>query len=450
MQFFNIPALLPQFFPSPLYWLSSGLIWNLLYGSVYLLLFSRLSNIHFKWWYFIIAGFIYSFAISLVGNILVILIMLLIIYYFVVHRQISFNIIGNQFIYANFILLITFGCFGSLITFLYNLLVKVPNYNFVYYVLGNLKIIVSFCIAYGIIIWTKKLFNSYINNVVIPYPVLAWIISILMLTFLLYEFRVNGGGHPNKLPITIAVTLSYGIIALIAIKGFTNYYRQKALATTLKFEVDNLQYYTSHIEEMYDELRRFRHDYKNVLYSLTGSLENNDVTEARNILNRVLIPSEDSITQKTSVLSQLENIQNLDLKSLIYNKAMTALKDNLKLTIEIDEPIKFSNVIEPLDLIRILSNLLDNAIKAAKQSKDRQVSISLFTKDNNQWIIVGNSTKTKSLNLQQLSNNHNNLESTHGLGLKNLRMILARYPQVQHELSSKNYWFQQVIVIPSK
>ena len=271
-----------------------------------------------------------------------------------------------------------------------------------------------------------------------------------MLTFLLYEFRVNGGGHPNKLPITIAVTLSYGIIALIAIKGFTNYYRQKALATTLKFEVDNLQYYTSHIEEMYDELRRFRHDYKNVLYSLTGSLENNDVTEARNILNRVLIPSEDSITQKTSVLSQLENIQNLDLKSLIYNKAMTALKDNLKLTIEIDEPIKFSNVIEPLDLIRILSNLLDNAIKAAKQSKDRQVSISLFTKDNNQWIIVGNSTKTKSLNLQQLSNNHNNLESTHGLGLKNLRMILARYPQVQHELSSKNYWFQQVIVIPSK
>ena len=129
---------------------------------------------------------------------------------------------------------------------------------------------------------------------------------------------------------------------------------------------------------------------------------------------------------------------------------MTALKDNLKLTIEIDEPIKFSNVIEPLELIRILSNLLDNAIKAAKQSKDRQVSISLFTKDNNQWIIVGNSTKTKSLNLQQLSNNHNNLESTHGLGLKNLRMILARYPQVQHELSSKNYWFQQVIVIPSK
>lgn len=450
MQFFNIPALLPQVFPSPLYWFSSGVIFNLLYGSAYLLLFSRLSSIHFKWWYFIIAGFIYAFAISLVGNILAILIMLLTIYYFVVHRQISFNIIGNQFIYANFILLITFGCFGTLITSLYNLLVKVPNYNFVYYVLGNLKIIVSFCVAYGIIIWTKKLFNSYINNVVIPYPVLAWIISILMLTFLLYEFRVNGGGHPNKLPITIAVTLSYGIIALIAIKGFTNYYRQKSLATTLKFEVDNLQYYTSHIEEMYDELRRFRHDYKNVLYSLTGSLENNDVTEAKNILNRVLIPSEDSITQKTSVLSQLENVQNLDLKSLIYNKAMTALKDNLKLTIEIDEPIKFSNVIEPLDLIRILSNLLDNAIKAAKQSKDRQVSISLFTKDNNQWIIVGNSTKTKSLNLQQLSNNHNNLESAHGLGLKNLRMILARYPQVQHELSSKDYWFQQVIVIPSK
>lgn len=449
MQFFNIPALLPQFFPSPLYWLSSGLIFNLLYGSAYLLLFSRLSQIHFKWWYFIIAGFIYSFAISLVGNILAILLMLLSIYYFIVHRHLSFNIIGNQFIYANFILLITFGCFGSLITFLYNILVKVPDYNFVYFVLGNLKIFVSFCIAYGIIVWTQKLFNSYINTVIIPYPVLAWIISVLMLTFLLYEYRVNGGGHPNKLPITIAITLSYGIIAIVAIKGFTNYYQQKALATTLKFEVDNLQYYTSHIEEMYDELRRFRHDYKNILYSLTGSLETNDIAEAKNILNRVLAPSEDRITQKTSMLSQLKNIQNLDLKSLIYNKAMTALKDDLKLAIEIDEPIKFSNVVEPLDLIRILSNLFDNAIKGAQRSVDQKINISLFTKDHQQWIIVGNSTEVKALNLQKLYNRHNDLESTHGLGLKNLQMILARYPQVQHELSSNNYWFQQVIIIPT-
>lgn len=375
--------------------------------------------------------------------------MLLIIYYFVSHRQISFNIIGNQFIYANFILLITFGCFGSIITFLYNISVKVPNYNFVYYGLGDLRIIVSFIIAYGIVKWTQKLFDKYISTVVIPYPILAWTISILMLTFLLYQYRVNGGGHPIKLPVTIAITLSYGIIALLAIKGFTNYYQYKALATTLNFEVNNLQYYTSHIEEMYDELRHFRHDYKNVLYSITGSLANNDVTGAKAILNQVLVPFEKAITQKTSVLSQLENVQDLGLKSLIYNKAITALNDNLTVSIEVDEPIKFTRVIEPLDLIRILSNLLDNAIKASKQSKAKKINISLFTNDNQQWIVIGNSTKTKALNLQQLSS-HNNLENAHGLGLKNLQMILARYPQVQHELSSDNYWFEQKIIIPTK
>lgn len=450
MQFFNIPALLPQFFPSLLYWFSSGIIFNLLYGSAYLILFSRLSHLHFKWWYFIIAGFLYSFAISLVGNILVIFIMILIIYYFVVHQRISFNVIGNQFIYTNFILLITFGCCGSLITALYNLCVKVPNYNFVYYVLGNFRIVVSFCVAYGIISKTRKLFDKYVNAVVIPYPILAWIVSILMLTFLLYQYRVNGGGHPMKLPVTIAITFAYGIVALVAIKGFTNYYQYKALSTTLQSEVDNLQYYTSHIEEMYDELRRFRHDYKNVLYSLTGSLENNDIAEAKGILNRVLVPSEKAVTQKASVLSQLENVQDLELKSLIYNKAISALDDDLTVAIEIAEPIKFAKVIAPLDLVRILSNLLDNAIKAAKQSAAKKISISLFDKDHQQWIIVGNSTKDETLNLQQLSANHGNLESVHGLGLKNLQMILARYPQVHHELSSNNYWFEQMITIPTK
>lgn len=449
MQFFNIPALLPQFFPSPLYWFSSAIVWNLLYGSAYLLLFSRLSHVHIKWWYYIIAGLLYSFAISLIGNILAIVIMLLIIYYFVIHRRVPFNIVGTQFIYANFILLITFGCFGSIITNLYNLSVKIPNYNFVYYVLGNVKIIVSFLIAYGIIVGTQKLFDKYVNTVAIPYPILAWIINILMLTFLIYEFMVNGGGHPAKLPITIGITVGYGCVALAAIKAFTNYYQYKSLATSLQFEVNNLQYYTSHIEEMYDEMRHFRHDYKNVLYSLTGALENNNIDEAKRVLNQVLVPSERAITQKASVLSQLENVLNLDVKSLIYNKAFTALSDGLTVTIEVAQPIKFTKEIAPLDLIRILSNLLDNAINAAKQSNDKKVNISLFAKNKQQWIVIGNSMKEKAINLQQISNNRNSLRNAHGLGLKNLRMILARYPQIQHEISSNDYWLEQQIIIPT-
>ena len=29
-------------------------------------------------------------------------------------------------------------------------------------------------------------------------------------------------------------------------------------------------------------------------------------------------------------------------------------------------------------------------------------------------------------------------------------MVLARYPQVQHEVSSNNYWLEQSIIIPQK
>ena len=168
------------------------------------------------------------------------------------------------------------------------------------------------------------------------------------------------------------------------------------------------------------------------------------------MLNQVITPSEKAVTQKESVLGQLKNVLNLDVKSLLYNKVLGALEDNLNVAVEISEPVKFTNTVAPLDLIRILSNLMDNAIKAAKQSKDKKVSVALFVKNHQQWIVIGNSTQEKALNLQQLSNSHGNLESSHGLGLKNLQMILARYPQVQHEVSSNNYWLEQSIIIPQK
>lgn len=224
----------------------------------------------------------------------------------------------------------------------------------------------------------------------------------------------------------------------------------KTMVDDQQIELNNLRLYTSHIESMYDDLRRFRHDYKNVLYSLTGALENDDIQQSKEILNRVLKPSEQELSNKASVLGRLVNIQNLDVKSLVYSKVMKAIEAGVDFQAEIAQPFKFGSLMDQLDVDRVLSILLDNAINAAKLSKDKQVNLSLFEKSGLQYIVVGNSTKDRELDLQKLDRDVRriNLTDNHGIGLKNLRMILSRYPSVTKEETSQDYWFKQVIRIP--
>lgn len=215
-------------------------------------------------------------------------------------------------------------------------------------------------------------------------------------------------------------------------------------------ELNNLRIYTSHIEALYDNLRHFRHDYKNVLYSLTGALNNRDVDQAQDILNRVLKPSEENVSMRTAVLGRLANIQDLGIKSLVYSKVMEALNHDIDIQVEVEKPFKFSETMEQLDIVRVIAILLDNAINGAINAGKKKVRFSLFEKDNLQYLVVENSIKEEYLNLQALEKNSRsvNFGNDHGLGLKNLRMILARYPSVTKETSSQDYWFNQMIIIP--
>lgn len=92
--------------------------------------------------------------------------------------------------------------------------------------------------------------------------------------------------------------------------------------------------------------------------------------------------------------------------------------------------------------------LFDNAINAAIQSEKKQINFSFFTKDDAEYIVVGNSTKEERVDLQKLSGSFKGLSSSrHSLGLQNLRILLAKYPFIQHNNSANHYWVEQVLII---
>lgn len=250
---------------------------------------------------------------------------------------------------------------------------------------------------------------------------------------------------------TIAyIFIAYLVILFGLVWFLGRYYQLLVERDNYEWQLGNLQAYTSEIESLYDDLRRFRHDYKNVLFSLDGALADENIPVAKQVLKRVINPSEKEVSMPESVLGRLANVQDQEIKSILYSKLEVGLAAKLELILEVEKPFKFNPVITPVDRVRILSILLDNAITAAKRSDKKLVNVSLFEKGSHQYLVIGNSTADQQVNLIALENNLSkvNFGSNHGLGLKNLRMILARYPAVNHTSRTGNYWFEQVIIWP--
>lgn len=428
-------------------------IYMAFYGLWPLWAYARLSNRRVPWFYYIIAGFLGLFELAIVNAVIVSCLMILLLYFVLLRRSQSFTRVatGYMFAYAtsHFIVSLFNQCFLLFINYPFNLNERLGNANFVNVKCISITILISITLYY-VMKPLAKFAQRFLNSAVLMWPVFTWVTNIYIWGGIFLRFSYTYRVLPLGAWAYLWTFIAYYLIYYFVLKFMTDFAETKMAADSREIEINNLKVYTSHIEALYDDLRRFRHDYKNILYSLTGAVHNKDLDQAEDILNHVIKPTESDVEKKTSVLGRLSNIQDLDVKSLVYSKVMTALDDDLQIEVEVEKPFRFNNTVQPLDRIRIIAILMDNAINAAKLSKDKKVDISLFNKDKLQYIVVGNSTKESQVSLSAIEHGSNdpNFGANHGIGLKNLRMILARYPSVQRELSSDHYWLEQSITIP--
>lgn len=292
----------------------------------------------------------------------------------------------------------------------------------------------------------RPLFNSFLS--IIPFARL-WNVVVLAASVGSFFLVAAIGQHVIVLPTFILASLMVGyfLAFIFLIWDITSHYQKKQQVNNLNYELVNLRAYTSEIEAMYDNLRRFRHDYKNILFTLQEAINTGNIKQSKEILDRVVSPSEKQLSIGTNVLARLDNVSDLALKSLLYNKLRPAIEHGINLQLEVPEEISYQGLIDPLDLVRIVSILIDNAVTAATNSKDKVLNLSLFTKEDQHYLVIGNTTAEKQVALSTVSGSIK-FGNKHGLGRRNLRMILARYPKIVSQVHSANHWFEQTIIIP--
>lgn len=203
--------------------------------------------------------------------------------------------------------------------------------------------------------------------------------------------------------------------------------QEKRELENLKEKMEMMNSYTSDIERNYQELRKFRHDYKNLLIGLNASQEMNEIN--RGYLAEMLDYSHQMIDNNVMRFSEIGNIQVQSFKSLMVTKLLQAEQENITVHFECLKPISNFNL-EEVKLVRIVGILMDNAIEAAKESSDKILNVLVIANIDMIEISIENSYKGKLPSLGLMNKKgFSSKGPDRGLGLNNLNEILSTTKQ---------------------
>ena len=137
-----------------------------------------------------------------------------------------------------------------------------------------------------------------------------------------------------------------------------------------------LNLYTKEIEELYNSLRTFKHDYKNILTSMSLYISEKDMDGLAEYFKKTVLPTDLIINNNEFSIASLQYVEVKELKALLAMKQIEAKNKNVDCNIRVLGIVKEINM-GIIDLIRIVGILFDNAIQAAEATESGKVTCTL-------------------------------------------------------------------------
>lgn len=190
--------------------------------------------------------------------------------------------------------------------------------------------------------------------------------------------------------------------------------------------------YVQSLERMQQEFRAFRHDYKNMLSGLYLSAREGDLEPVRRTLRSMEQEFDGKVGEDIRRMTQLGNIRIIEVKGLILTKLHEMQRQEVRCYLEALYPVSRIDM-DTLDVLRCLGILLDNAMEAAKDTREPAVELLISSLESGVTIVVRNPVKEEPPLDRIWDNGYSTKGGGRGLGLFNYRQITEKYPNVQTE-----------------
>lgn len=318
---------------------------------------------------------------------------------------------------------------------------SIPIYRFIY-----------LTILYTLLFSINLLLNKFINSkfsldvldsldkktIKILYANIALGFLALCIQLVITAFYID------IVPIIITV-LSVILLISFFVLSVYSFTRILKLANT-KRNLQNAEEYNRSLEILYDKVKGFKHDFDNIVSTLDGFIENNDMIGLKKYFSE--IKKDCKITNNLSVLNPTI-INNPGIYGLLNNKYFKAT--NSGVTLDIEYFLDLNSVESNLYMLsRILGILIDNAIEEAEKCEEKIVRISFIREDrNNRAVItVENTYSNKDINTEEIfKKGISNKEHHSGIGLWEVRNYVKESKNLDLFTSKNDKFFKQEFYI---
>ena len=319
---------------------------------------------------------------------------------------------------------------------------SIPIYRFIYF------IIIYMCFA--LIVYILKHINFKIK-ILEDFDKKTKVILILNFLLGLITIAFNSDlvvFYTEVAPLYISF-LSF--IILIAYFSLNLYSLNKVTKLTITTrELETAEEYNRSITVLYDDVKGFKHDFNNIVSSIGGYIDTNDMEG----LKEYYYPLREDCQRTNNIAMLNPNIINnpaiYSLLSSKYHKADgLGIKINFEFFVDLNE---FE--INPYEFSRILGILLDNAIEAASECKNKIINICFrneFNK-NRHIVLISNTYKDKNVDTEKIFEKGKSGKENHsGLGLWEVRQYIKKHNNLNlYTFKNDKYFSQQFEIYYNK
>ena len=184
------------------------------------------------------------------------------------------------------------------------------------------------------------------------------------------------------------------------------------------YQRELLETHYAEVENMYQQMRGWRHDYRNHIQTMKSYASMEDLDSIKRYL--------DELDTDLSTVDTVIKTGNR-MTDAILNSKLTLAEEN-GLEIKCDAKLPELIPINQVDLCILLGNLIDNAIEACEKIEEKQrkfLRIYLCVMKSQLYISISNATNevVRKLDKEYITNKRGN----HGYGLRRINLIVEKY-----------------------
>ena len=206
------------------------------------------------------------------------------------------------------------------------------------------------------------------------------------------------------------------------------------------YQRELIETHYAEVENMYRQMRGWRHDYRNHIQTLKAYAAVGDIESVKVYL--------DKLDTDLSTVDTVIKTGNRMADAILNSKISLARSKNINVTADAHIPVALS--MSELDLCVIIGNLFDNAIEASLElpENERMIRVYMDMKNTQLYISFTNFTATKKQKKQ-----NGRFQTTkgegHGFGLIRMDTIIERLDGYINR-NSEDGAFTTEILIPQK